>query len=101
MGAPVILTTQAQEDLREIVAFIARRNEARGRSFGDELTKKAADLGAHPQMGRVVPKQSDPGVREVIHGSYRIVYEVLDNPSRIFVLRFWHGARGTPQIVED
>jgi len=28
----------------------------------------------------------------------RIGYEVLHDPDAVFVLRFWHAARGTPQI---
>jgi len=37
-------------------------------------------------------------VREIIHGSYRIIYEMLHDPDAVFVLRFWHAARGIPEI---
>jgi hypothetical protein len=40
-----------------------------------------------------VPEVNDPAVREVIHGPYRIIYEILHDPDTIYVLRFWHGAR--------
>ena len=49
-------------------------------------------------MGRTVPELGDPSVREIIHGSYRIVYELLHDPNAVYVLRFWHGARGAPEI---
>ena len=100
MGAPVILTPQAEEDLCEIVAFIARDKEERAQSFGDELLNKAFRLGDQVQMGRTAPKQPDSKIREIVHGAYRIIYEVIDNPPGVFVLRFWHAARGTPQIME-
>ena len=51
-------------------------------------------------MGRVVPEEDDPNVREIVHKAYRIIYETRHDPDTIFILRFWHGARGTPEIPE-
>lgn len=98
MGWPVILTPQSQDDLREIVLYIARDSPERARRFGHLLVDTALSLGAQPERGRVVPEQDDPAVREIIRGAYRIIYEVVRDPSAVFVLRFWHGARGTPEI---
>lgn len=98
MGWPVILTEQSQGDLREIVTFIARDSAVQARRFGNELIEQALSIGNFPEMGRMVPEYGDPCVREIIHGSYRIVYELLREPNAVFVLRFWHGARGTPEI---
>lgn len=33
-------------------------------------------------------------------GAYRIIYQVFREPDTVFVLRFWHGARGTPDIAK-
>ena len=100
MGWPVILTPQSQEDLREIVTYIARDSPGRARTFGNILIDKALAITAFPEMGQVVPEVGDPSVREIIHGSYRIIYELVHDPNAVFVLRFWHGARGTPEIDE-
>ena len=51
-------------------------------------------------MGRVVPEQDDPAVREILHWPYRIIYELAHEPAIVFVLRFWHAARRTPDIQE-
>jgi toxin ParE1/3/4 len=96
MGFPVILTPQALEDLQQIVSFIARDNPERARSFGNELIDKALSLATLPQRGRVMPELNDPDVREIVYGSYRIIYEAL--LEKIYVLRFWHGARGEPPV---
>jgi len=64
------------------------------------LYDKALFIGTFPEMGQVVPGVGDPSVREIIHGSYRIIYELVHDPNAVFVLRFWHGARGTPEINE-
>jgi toxin ParE1/3/4 len=96
MDVPVILTPQALEDLQQIVSYIARDNSERARSFGNELIDKALSLAKMPERGRLVPELKDPDVREIVHGSYRIIYEQLQG--RIYVLRFWHGARGEPTV---
>lgn len=98
MGWPVTLTGQSQDDLREIVTFIARDSPSNARRFGNQLTDQALSIGRFPQIGRVVPEIGDPSVREIIHGSYRIVYELMHEPNAVFVLRFWHAARGAPEI---
>jgi toxin ParE1/3/4 len=55
-------------------------------------------IGTQPEMGRVVPEVGDPAVREIVHGAYRIIYELYHDPDAVFILRFWHGARGTPEL---
>ena len=35
-------------------------------------------------------------MREIIFRNYRIVYRMT--PEQVQVLRFWHAARGTPEI---
>ena len=99
MGLPVILTPQAIEDLGGIVRRIAIDSPDRARSFGNALLDAALAIDPFPERGRVVPEVSDPAVREVLHGDYRIIYEVHHNPNAVYVLRFWHGARGTPQLA--
>ena len=66
MGWPVILTPQSQNDLREIVTFIARDNPERARTFGNLLVDRALSVGPHPEKGRVVPELDDPAVREIV-----------------------------------
>jgi toxin ParE1/3/4 len=98
MGCPVILTPRSQNDLRGIVVWIATDDPDRARSFGYELIDRALSIGQFPEMGRIVPELDDPAVREVIHASYRIIYEIFRDPDVIYVLRFWHAARGGPEV---
>ena len=79
------------EDARKLVDTWARR-------FGNTLIDKALSIGTFPEMGQIVLEVGDPSVREIVHGSYRIIYELVRDPNSVFVLRFWHGARGTPDI---
>ncbi len=98
MGFPVILTPQSQDDLAHIVTYIAKDNPDRARAFGNLLIDKALSIGTLPERGRVVPELNDTSVREIIHEPYRIIYEIFHDPTVIYVLRFWHAARGTPQL---
>jgi toxin ParE1/3/4 len=98
MAHPVILTPQALEDLQSAVRYIARDNPAVARSFGNELIDRALAIGQFPELGRTVPELDQPSVREVVHRGYRIIYEALPGSGAVYVLRFWHGARGTPEI---
>lgn len=101
MGFPVILTPQSQDDLAGIVRYIAKDNPDEAKAFGNLLIDKALSLGSLPERGRVVPELSEPSVREIIHGPYRIIYEVFHGPTVIYVLRFWHGAQGAPRIARS
>jgi len=98
MGLPVILTPQAIEDLGGIVRRIATDSPDRAKAFGHALLDAALAIDPFPGRGRQVPEAGDPAVREILHGSYRIIYEVHHQPDAVYVLRFWHAARGTPHL---
>lgn len=98
MGFKIILTPQALADLESIVRFIAKDNRDRAREFGHELVDRAISLASLPERGRIVPEIGEPRVREIIHRSCRVIYEIYSDPAVVFALRFWHAARGTPEI---
>jgi toxin ParE1/3/4 len=88
MGCKVILTPQSLDDLQKIVTFIDRDNAGRVRTFGNELVDRALATAAFPELGRMVPEIGEPSVREIIHGSHRIIYEIFPDRETIYVLRF-------------
>ena len=98
MDCKVILTPQSIEDLRQAVTVIAHDNPERARTFGNELIDRALSLGTFPERGRVVPEIGELAVREIIHRPFRIIYEIFPDQAVVYVLRFWHGARGEPEI---
>ena len=51
-----------------------------------------------PERGRVVPEFDDLSIREIIHRAYRIIYQVDHTLKMVYVLRFWHAARGEPSL---
>jgi addiction module RelE/StbE family toxin len=98
MDFEVVLTRKASNDLSEIAKYIARDDPRLAESFTDELIHETNPLSAFPQMGRLVPEFGEDIYRELIHPPYRIIYRVLRDRQQIHILRFWHGARGNPQL---
>jgi plasmid stabilization system protein ParE len=101
MACKVVWTEQARDDLREIVQFIARDNRQAAERFGNAIIFKAESLADFPRMGRVVPEIGDDLTREIIHGSYRIIYELNEAAHSLAISRVWHAARGTPELQDD
>ena len=85
----VILSPLAVQDLAEIVTFIAADNPSAAGQFSRALIEKTRLLKTFPAMGRVVPESES--ARGRVHGGYGRIF-------RVEIGRFWHGARGKPQI---
>jgi plasmid stabilization system protein ParE len=98
MGYQVILSPRSIRDLEETVRYIAPHNPSAAKALGLALIARTKVLSEFPEMGRVVPEFGLPSIREIIFKSYRIVYR-LNHESRVVeVSRFWHGARGAPDL---
>jgi addiction module RelE/StbE family toxin len=98
MGYPVAFSPSARRDLRDIVRYISLDSPDRALRLGELLVSSVKRLADFPEMGRVVPELNDPSIREIIVRSYRVIYRVDHEDRRVDVARFWHGARGTPEI---
>lgn len=97
----VVFGQRSRADLREVVEYIARasRSNAVAEAFGKALIERALSLKHFPERGRMVPELGRPEIREVIYRSYRVVFRVAGN--YVQVVRFWHAARGTPELTID
>lgn len=90
---------QALSDLREISEFISRRDPQAAIRLGEAIFARVEKLPEFPFMGRMVPEVGRSNLREIIYGSYRIFYRVIERIGAIEVLRVWHAARGEPDIA--
>jgi toxin ParE1/3/4 len=87
----LIWTRRAIEDVQSIKQFIAQDSPHYAELVTQRLISSVERLLALPQSGRIVPEINDPTVREVIHGSYRIVYRLIREEIHIVTVR--HAAR--------
>jgi plasmid stabilization system protein ParE len=57
----------------------------------ERLTRRSEQIANFPFSGRIVPEFETEQIREVIEGSYRIIYYV--KPEQIDVIAVLHAAR--------
>lgn len=100
MDYKIIFSRPAIADLSEIVRNIAKDNPVAAERFGNKLIQRSGPLAQFPRMGRVVPEENDENIREIILSPYRIFYRVNDSAHLIEIIRYWHAARGTPEITK-
>ncbi len=93
---PIRWTQQAADDLEEVHAFIARNSPRYAAVVAGRLVAAVDRLQRHPESGRIVPELQGPAVREVIHGAYRIVYELRGGAAEI--LTVFRGTRQFPDL---
>jgi plasmid stabilization system protein ParE len=68
----------------------------------DRLTRRSQQIAQFPFSGRRVPEYDFDPIREVIEGSYRVIYYI--KPDRIDVIAVIHGSMdmvGTPDQEKD
>ena len=87
----VLWTEPAQDDLREVFRFIRRDNLTAAQKVIQEIREKAGRLAQFPLSGREVPELPGASLREVIAGSYRVIYRLVSNS--IEVLTVLHSRR--------
>ena len=87
-------TDNALEQLWAIHEYIAQSSPEYAQRVVDRLTKRTQQIRDFPLSGRMVPEYNAPQIREVIEGSYRIIYYI--KPDQIDVLAVIHGAQQTP-----
>jgi len=88
----------AEEDLKNIVLYIAEDSPTNARTIFEKLKEKASSLTLFPERGRTVPELQDQGInlyRELIHTPWRIIYRIEDK--KVYVL----SVLDSRQNVED
>ncbi|MBI2421706.1 MAG: type II toxin-antitoxin system RelE/ParE family toxin [Candidatus Hydrogenedentes bacterium] len=84
-------TPRALDDLEAIAEFIAIDSPHFAQLFATDVFAAAERLAYFPASGGVVPETDDPAVREIVFGSYRIVYRCAEE--RVDIVLVHHGAR--------
>jgi addiction module RelE/StbE family toxin len=85
-------TKQAVKDIDNIAEFIAKDSEHYARIQAQRLILSTKPLERFPKRGKVVPEKQDPSIREVLVGSYRVIYRIVSK-TRIDVLTVHHSKR--------
>ncbi len=90
--------TIAENDLLDIIEYVADDNLINARKVFEKIKEKATSLCQFPERGRIVPELKDHGIiiyRELIVAPWRIVYRISDN--KVYIL----SVTDSRQNVED
>jgi plasmid stabilization system protein ParE len=93
----VIITPDAESDLRKAASYIRRDNPSAARAWLKEARQRIKTLALYPERCHLAPEStsfSEP-IRVLLYGhrnrgTYRILFVVLD--TSVFVLHIRHGA---------
>lgn len=89
--ASIAWTVGARDDLRDVLEYISRDSATYAAATAERILDAIDRLRAFPKMGRVVPEFDDESIRELIVGSYRIVYRL--RRQRIGIVAVVFGSR--------
>lgn len=95
-------TDTAQAHLSAIHAYIAQDSPHFAKRTVDRLTRRSQQIAKFPFSGRRVPEYDFDPIREVIEGSYRVIYYI--KPDQIDVIAVIHGSMDvieTPEREKD
>ena len=88
----------AEQDLQEIILYIAEDSPTKAGKIFEKIKEKAASLKNFPERGRIVPELKQHGIglyRELILAPWRIIYRISDK--KVYVL----SVLDSRQNVED
>ena len=89
--AQVKWTPQALDDPEAVCLFIARDSPQMASIFAERAFRTMDRVENYPRLGRVVPELGIEDIREIILGSYRLIYRIRQD--EIQVVTVHHGAR--------
>ena len=87
----VFWTETAVNHLSAIYNYISQNSPQYAQRLVERLTRRSEQIANFPFSGRLVPEFETEQLREVIEGSYRIIYYI--KPEQIDVIAVLHAAR--------
>ena len=83
----IVWSPLALERVEDIARYIAEDNPDGALRWVDGLFGKVERLADFPKSGRMVPEVGSPRIRELIFGTYRVIYSVKDQVDILTVRR--------------
>lgn len=83
----VIWSPLAVERATEQAEFIARDKPEAARRWLEGIFDSTASLAEFPQSGRQTPEFGDSAFRELLYGSYRVLYRIESGQITILTVR--------------
>ena len=97
----VRLLSTAEQDLQDLLSFIAADNVPAALAQADRIEKKLNALRTYPPVGKIPndEKLARLDYRVVVVDNYLIFYKISGKTVRVY--RIMHGARDVPGLLMD
>ena len=96
----ILWTKTAEQDLRNIIDYIARESPDRALAILHEIRTAASGLASLPDRGRIVPELKDHGIsmyRELVISPWRLIYRT--EGKNVFILSVLDARRDLEDIL--
>ena len=94
----VFWTQTAINHLSSIYNYISQNSPQYAQRIVERLTRRSEQIASFPLSGRIVPEFETKQIREIIEGSYRIIYYIKSE--QIDILAVLHAAQYIDSIEE-
>lgn len=84
-------TELAIDDLKNIHDYISKESIVYANNMIEKIVSRVDQIEQFPESGRIVPEFRKRSLRELIEGSYRIIYKI--HRQYIGIIRIHHSAR--------
>jgi toxin ParE1/3/4 len=98
MDFEIIWTENALVDLESIVRYLLNRNPPAADIVRLSILDSIELLKRFPFIGPHYERDTTGRAREIVSGSYRIFYRVIEDPKRVEILTVWHSSRSEPKL---
>jgi plasmid stabilization system protein ParE len=87
------ITAGALADFEEILAYSWENFPSNAERFGEAILNHVELLGRFPYIGS--PVDGRDSIRLLVHTPILIYYRVIETPSVVEILHFWHSSRSS------
>jgi len=85
----VFWTDTAVNHLSSIYTYISQNSPQYAQRLVERLTQRSEQIVKFPFSGRIVPEFETEQIREIIEGSYRIIYYILISATEQLNNKIW------------
>ena len=89
----VIWTQAATQDVSEIHEYIARDSRKYARQTVDRIHASTRSLRQFPERGELLVELSKAVYRQIVSGSYRVIYQINESAEQVFIVAVIHSSR--------
>jgi len=89
--ARLIWTEKALDDFEQLLEYIAKDAPVTACRFAQQMISRVELLQDHPLLGAEVPEDDTHTYRQVLQGSYRIIYRVEEDT--VYLVTIHHAAK--------